>query len=223
MSGAQFCFTARCWQSVFSAKVGKLLFQIIKAAGNGCIQLYIQFRPLIHLHLLLYNRYSIGWLKFWLRIKFKPHKNKRLPAASCTETSWIATIFLKSDRFIQPDSRCVLCYDLQLYLQVSRLLRAFDARKRKSLPDAATPVGFFNSDAKVCTVASLFLVANRFKARCSGDPAVNERGNLDGIFAFATCLISREVSAGGQPVSVAGVVVVGAAVGVDVTEVVGVA
>lgn len=53
-----------------------------------------------------------------LRIEFKPHKNKRLPAASCTETSWIATIFLKSDRFIQPDSRCVLCYDLQLYLQI---------------------------------------------------------------------------------------------------------
>lgn len=78
-----------------------------------------------------------------LRIEFKPHKNKRLPAASCTETSWIATIFLKSDRFIQPDSRRVLCYDRQLYLQVSRLLRAFDARKRKSLPDAAPPVGFF--------------------------------------------------------------------------------
>lgn len=33
-----------------------------------------------------------------LRIEFKPHKNKRLPAASCTETSWIATIFLKSGR-----------------------------------------------------------------------------------------------------------------------------
>lgn len=92
-----------------------------------------------------------------LRIEFKPHKNKRLPAASCTETSWIATIFLKSDRFIQPDSRCVLCYDLQLYLQVSRLLRAFDARKRKSLPDAAPPVGSFNGDAEVRTVANLFL------------------------------------------------------------------
>ena len=92
-----------------------------------------------------------------LRIEFKPHKNKRLPAASCTETSWIATIFLKSDRFIQPDSRCVLCYDLQLYLQVSRLLRAFDARKRKSLPDAAPPVGFFNGDAEVRTIASCYL------------------------------------------------------------------
>lgn len=89
-----------------------------------------------------------------LRIEFKPHKNKRLPAASCTETSWIATIFLKSDRFIQPDSRCVLCYDLQLYLQVSRLLRAFDARKRKGLPDAAPPVGFFNGDAEVRTMSA---------------------------------------------------------------------
>lgn len=113
-----------------------------------------------------------------LRIEFKPHKNKRLPAASCTETSWIATIFLKSDRFIQPDSRCVLCYDLQLYLQVSRLLRAFDARKRKSLPDAAPPVGFFNGDAEVRTMANLFLVINRISARCSGNPGVNERRNF---------------------------------------------
>lgn len=123
-----------------------------------------------------------------LRIEFKPHKNKRLPAASCTETSWIATIFLKSDRFIQPDSRCVLCYDLQLYLQVSRLLRAFDARKRKSLPDAAPPVGFFNGDAEVRTMANLFLVINRISARCSGNPGVNERRNFDGIFAFAARL-----------------------------------
>ena len=43
-----------------------------------------------------------------LRIEFKPHKNKRLPAASCTETSWIATIFLKSDRFINGDQRAEL-------------------------------------------------------------------------------------------------------------------
>ena len=119
-----------------------------------------------------------------LRIEFKPHKNKRLPAASCTETSWIATIFLKSDRFIQPDSRRVLCYDLQLYLQVSRLLRAFDARMRKSLPDAAPPVGFFNGDAEVRTMANLFLVINRINARCSGNPAVNERRNFDVIFCF---------------------------------------
>ena len=117
-------------------------------------------------------------------IKFKPHKNKRLPAASCTETSWIATIFPKSDRFIQPDSRCVLRYDFQLYLQVSRFLRAFDARKRKSFPDSATPIGFFNSNAKVYTVTNLFLVTNRINARCSGNPAVNERRNFDVIFCF---------------------------------------
>lgn len=138
-----------------------------------------------------------------LRIEFKPHKNKRLPAASCTETSWIATIFLKSDRFIQPDSRCVLCYDLQLYLQVSRLLRAFDARKRKSLPDAAPPVGFFNGDAEVRTMANLFLVINRINTRCSGNPAVNERRNFDGILLslrafknFASSWTVNEFSSG---------------------------
>lgn len=138
-----------------------------------------------------------------LRIEFKPHKNKRLPAASCTETSWIATIFLKSDRFIQPDSRCVLYYDLQLYLQVSRLLRAFDARKRKSLPDAAPPVGFFNGDAEVRTMANLFLVINRINARCSGNPAVNERRNFDGILLslrafknFASSWTVNELSSG---------------------------
>ena len=68
--------------------------------------------------------------KHWLGIEFKPHKNKRLPAASCTEAFGMATILPKSDRFIQSDSRCVFCYDLQLYLQVSRLLRTFDTCKR---------------------------------------------------------------------------------------------
>lgn len=72
-----------------------------------------------------------------------------------------------------------------LYLQVSRLLRTFDARKRKSLPDAAPPVGFFNGDTEVRTMANLFLVINRINARCSGNPALNERRNFDGIFAFA--------------------------------------
>ena len=63
--------------------------------------------------------------------------------------------------------------------------RTFDARKCQGFPDAAAPVGFFNSDAEVCAVAKLFFVTDRINARCSDDPAVNERRNFDGIFAFA--------------------------------------
>ena len=36
----ELCFTARCRQTIFFAKVGKLLFQIIKAAESGCIQFF---------------------------------------------------------------------------------------------------------------------------------------------------------------------------------------
>ena len=75
----------------------------------------------------------------------------------CAEASGVAAELPKADRFIQPHGGRIVCDDLQLQLQVARVLCAFDAGKHQGLSDAPAPVFAFDGNAELGAVPDFFL------------------------------------------------------------------
>ena len=121
--------------------------------------------------------------------QFQSHRDQLLKSRQArTKALRVSAVFDESGFLIQGQRSRIFGNRIQLKLNIPRLSRAFDTSLHQGVSDSESPKCLRNADAKPGAVAHLVLFADRFDSCSSDDDAIDNRNELNLIWAFGFCL-----------------------------------